>query len=114
VNQGKTLFIADTNITELPDAMDLADIAESTAHFAREFGFEPRVAFLSYSTFGNPVGERMQKVRDAVQILDNRDVDFEYEGNEIIGYCWRRDCFGTISDRSRKARSNLFSRSCSL
>jgi len=81
VNQGKTLFIADTNITELPDAMDLADIAESTAHFAREFGFEPRVAFLSYSTFGNPVGERMQKVRDAVQILDDRDVDFEYEGD---------------------------------
>ena len=44
-------------------------------------GFEPRVAFLSYSTFGNPVGERMQKVRDAVQILDERDVDFEYEGD---------------------------------
>ena len=81
VNRGKTLFIADTNITELPDAWDLANIAESTAHFAREFGFEPRVAFLSYSTFGNPVGERMQKVREAVQILDERDVDFEYEGD---------------------------------
>lgn len=81
VNRGKTLFIADTNITELPDAWDLANIAESTAHFAREFGFEPRVAFLSYSTFGNPVGERMKKVREAVQILDEREVDFEYEGD---------------------------------
>ena len=81
VNRGKTLFISDTNITELPDAMDLANIAQSTANFAREFGFEPRVAFLSYSTFGNPVGERMQKVRDAVTILDGRDVDFEYEGD---------------------------------
>ena len=81
VNRGKTLFISDTNITELPDAMDLANIAQSTANFAREFGFEPRVAFLSYSTFGNPVGERMQKVRDAVKILDERDVDFEYEGD---------------------------------
>ena len=81
VNRGKTLFIADTNITELPDAGDLANIAESTARFARQFGFEPRVAFLSYSTFGNPVGERMQKVRDAVQILDDRAVDFEYEGD---------------------------------
>ena len=81
VNRGKTLFIADTNITELPDALDLANIAESTARFARQFGFEPRVAFLSYSTFGNPVGERMQKVRDAVQILDDRAVDFEYEGD---------------------------------
>ena len=81
VNRGKTLFIADTNITELPEAKDLASIAESTAKFAREFGFEPRVAFLSYSTFGNPVGERMQKVRDAVRILDERNVDFEYEGD---------------------------------
>jgi len=81
VNRGQTLFIADTNITELPDAWDLANIAESTAYFAREFGFEPRVAFLSYSTFGNPVGERMKKVREAVQILDERDVDFEYEGD---------------------------------
>ena len=81
VNKGQTLFIADTNITELPEAWDLANIAESTAHFAREFGFEPRVAFLSYSTFGNPVGERMKKVREAVQILDEREVDFEYEGD---------------------------------
>ena len=81
VNRGKTLFIADTNITELPDAMDLANIAESTANFTREFGFEPRVAFLSYSTFGNPVGERMHRVREAVEILDERGVDFEYEGD---------------------------------
>ena len=81
VNRGKTLFIADTNITELPDAMDLANIAESTANFTREFGFEPRVAFLSYSTFGNPVGERMHKVREAVEVLDERGVDFEYEGD---------------------------------
>lgn len=81
VNKARTLFISDTNITELPNAEDLADIAESTAHFARQFGFEPRVAFLSYSTFGNPVGERMKKVRDAVSILDGRQVDFEYEGD---------------------------------
>ncbi len=81
VNKTRTLFIADTNITELPTAEDLADIAESTASFARQFGFEPRVAFLSYSTFGNPVGERMKKVRDAVSILDGREVDFEYEGD---------------------------------
>ena len=81
INQGKTLFIADTNITELPTADDLADIAVTTARFARQFGFEPRVAFLSYSTFGNPVGERMKKVRKAVEILDERGVDFPYEGD---------------------------------
>ena len=81
VGRGKTLFIADTNITELPTAEDLADIAETTANFAQTFGFEPRVAMLSYSTFGNPVGERMAKVREAVSILDQRQVDFEYEGD---------------------------------
>lgn len=81
VNKNRTMFIADTNITELPTADDLADIAETTAGFARQFGFEPRVAFLSYSTFGNPVGERMQKVRRAVRILDERETDFEYEGD---------------------------------
>lgn len=81
INKARTLFIADTNITELPNAPDLADIAETTASFAREFGFEPRVAFLSYSTFGNPPGERMQRVRDAVKILDERQVNFEYEGD---------------------------------
>lgn len=81
VNKQRTLFIADTNITELPTAEDLADIAETTAGFARQFGFEPRVAFLSYSTFGNPVGERMEKVRRAVEILDGRETDFEYEGD---------------------------------
>ena len=81
VNKNRTLFIADTNITELPTAEDLADIAETTAHFAAQFGFEPRVAFLSYSTFGNPVGERMEKVREAVSILDERETDFEYEGD---------------------------------
>ena len=81
VNKTRTLFIADTNITELPTAEDLADIAVTTAGFAKQFGFDPRVAFLSYSTFGNPVGERMAKVRRAVEILDGRETDFEYEGD---------------------------------
>lgn len=81
ISKSRTLFIADTNITELPNAEDLADIAETTASFARQFGFTPRVAMLSYSTFGNPPGERMKNVREAVKILDSRDVDFEYEGD---------------------------------
>ncbi len=81
VNKARTLFIADTNITEFPNAQELADIAETTAGFARQFGFQPRVALLSYSTFGNPPGERMHRVREAVSILDKREVDFEYEGD---------------------------------
>lgn len=81
VNKGQTLFISDTSITEFPNAEELADIAVCTAKFARSFGFTPRVGLISYSTFGNPPGERMQKVRDAVKILDSRGVDFDYEGD---------------------------------
>ena len=82
VNQGKTIFIADTSITELPVAEDLVGIAEEAASSVKSLGFTPRVAFVSYSTFGNPYGERMEKVREAVAILDSRDdIDFEYEGD---------------------------------
>ncbi|WP_323760741.1 NADP-dependent malic enzyme [Maricaulis sp.] len=78
--KNRTLFIADTNIAEFPDEEALADIAIETAAAAKGFGFTPRVAFLSYSTFGNPSGDRSDKLRRAVEILDERGVDFEYEG----------------------------------
>ncbi|HEY3695444.1 NADP-dependent malic enzyme [Phenylobacterium sp.] len=79
--KGHTLFIADTNVTELPEADELVEIALQAAKAVRELGYTPRVAFLSYSTFGNPMGERSEKVRDAVAMLDEMDgLDFEYEG----------------------------------
>ncbi len=79
--KGRTLFIADTSITEVPEAHDLAEIAIQAAHAVRKLGFTPRVAFLSYSTFGNPPGARGQRVHEAVSEMDSRsDVDFEYEG----------------------------------
>ncbi|WBQ13965.1 NADP-dependent malic enzyme [Hyphomonadaceae bacterium BL14] len=78
--KGRTLVIADTNVTEFPDAGDLAEIAEGAAHAAGRLGLSPRVAFLSYSTFGNPPGERTAKVQRAVEILEERGVAFEYEG----------------------------------
>ncbi|MEQ9316518.1 MAG: NADP-dependent malic enzyme [Henriciella sp.] len=82
INQGKTIFIADTSITELPVAEDLVGIACEAASSVRSLGFTPRVAFVSYSTFGNPMGERAEKVREAVAMLDARDdIDFEYEGD---------------------------------
>lgn len=76
----RTLFIADTNVTEFPDSEALADIAMEAAEAAEAFGFTPRVAFLSYSTFGNPAGQRSEKLQRAVEILDERGVEFEYEG----------------------------------
>jgi malate dehydrogenase (oxaloacetate-decarboxylating)(NADP+) len=79
--KGRTLFIADTNVTEMPDSEDLVEIAIEAARAVREMGYTPRVAFLSYSTFGNPMGTRSEKVREAVAILDQmEDIDFEYEG----------------------------------
>ncbi|QYF86687.1 NADP-dependent malic enzyme [Brevundimonas sp. PAMC22021] len=78
--KGRTLFVADTSIHELPDACDLAEIAIQAAASVRRLGRNPRVAFLSYSTFGNPPGDRGEKVREAIRILDRRGVDFEYEG----------------------------------
>jgi len=75
------VFIADTNVTEMPEADELVEIACEAAAAVRRLGFTPRVAFLSYSTFGNPMGLRSEKVREAVAMLDEMDgVDFEYEG----------------------------------
>ncbi|MDI6625402.1 MAG: NADP-dependent malic enzyme [Brevundimonas sp.] len=78
--KGRTLFVADTSIHELPGAEDLADIAVQAAATVRRLGRNPRVAFLSYSTFGNPPGDRGEMIREAIRLLDERGVDFEYEG----------------------------------
>ncbi|MFC0282600.1 NADP-dependent malic enzyme [Camelimonas abortus] len=80
IARGRTVLIADTAIHEAPDAEDLADIAVEAANAARRLGFEPRVALLSFSTFGQPDGERASQMREAIRILDHRHVDFEYEG----------------------------------
>jgi len=78
--KGHTLFIADTNVTEMPEPEELVEIAIEAARAVRRLGFQPRVAFMSYSTFGNPMGDRSEKVRKAVALLDAMEVDFEYEG----------------------------------
>jgi malate dehydrogenase (oxaloacetate-decarboxylating)(NADP+) len=80
VGQAHTVFMADTTVNERPSSAMLADIAEQTAAVARRMGHEPRVAFLSYSTFGNPAGNWLEPIREAVAILDARGVSFEYEG----------------------------------
>ncbi len=79
--RGKTLFVADTSITELPNGPQLADIAMDAADFARQMGREPRVAFLSSSNFGNPSRPQTDRVMDAVRVLDERGADFEFDGD---------------------------------
>ena len=78
--KGHTLFIADTNVTEMPVAEELVEIGLEAARAVRALGYEPRVAFLSYSTFGDPPGNWLENIREAVQLLDTRGVSFEYEG----------------------------------
>ncbi|WP_309082567.1 NADP-dependent malic enzyme [Chelativorans sp.] len=78
--RGRTVLVADTAVHDMPDANQIADIAEEAASFARRMGYEPRVAMLAYSTFGHPPGERSERVQEAVNILDRRRVDFEYDG----------------------------------
>ena len=76
----KTVFIADTTISETPSPEELADIAIQSAAKARQMGHEPRVALLSYSTFGYPTATKTTRVREAVRLLDEHAVDFEYDG----------------------------------
>ncbi len=80
IGKNHTTFLADTTINERPSAEQLAHIAKETAAVARRMGHEPRVAFLSYSTFGNPSGKWLENIREAVAILDKEDPGFEYEG----------------------------------
>jgi len=80
ITQGKMVFIADTTAHAYPTAEEIADIAVQSAAKARQMGQEPRVALLSFANFGNPPREEVRRVRDAVTLLDQRDLDFEYDG----------------------------------
>jgi len=80
VARGRTVLVADTAVTEMPDAHEIAEIAIEAAGVARRLGYEPRLALLAFSTFGHPPGERSARVIEAVKILDGKRVDFEYDG----------------------------------
>ncbi len=84
LHNGRIVLISDTLVHEWPDQNDLANIAESCASVARDLGLEPRVAFVSFSTFGYPVSERAEKMHLAPEVLDKRGVDFEYEGEMTV------------------------------
>ncbi|MEO1107328.1 MAG: NADP-dependent malic enzyme [Pseudomonadota bacterium] len=84
LHKGRIVLIGDTLVHEWPDENDLANIAERAAAVARHMGIEPRVAFVSFSTFGYPVSERAEKMHVAPAVLDKRGVDFEYEGEMTV------------------------------
>ena len=81
VYKGKTIFVGDTSVNEYPSSEELAEIAISSARVVKLFGFIPKVAFVSHSTFGQPLTSRTKHIKKAVDILKNKDVDFEFDGD---------------------------------
>ena len=81
VHKGKTIFIGDTSVHEYPSSEEMAEIAISAARVVRLFGFDPKVAFVSHSTFGQPLTSRTKHIRNAVEILKEKKVDFEFDGD---------------------------------
>ena len=81
VDKGKTIFVGDTSVNEYPNSEQLAEIAISTARVVRLFGFDPKVAFVSHSTFGQPLTSRTKHIKKAVEILKEKNVDFEFDGD---------------------------------
>ena len=89
--RGRAVLVADVSVHDMPNGPEIADIAEEAARVARRLAMEPRVALLAYSTFGHPRGERSDKVREAVSILDQRQVDFEYDGDMAADVALNRE-----------------------
>ena len=81
VHKGKTIFVGDTSVHEYPSSEQMADMAVSAARVVRLFGFDPKVAFVSHSTFGQPSTSRTKHIKNAVEILKDRNVDFEFDGD---------------------------------
>jgi len=81
VARGKTIFVGDTSVNEYPSSEELAEIAISSARVVKMFGFVPKVAFVSHSTFGQPLTSRTKHIKKAVEILKNKNVDFDFDGD---------------------------------
>src|SRR6202022_1251864 len=91
LSRGRAVLVADVSVHDMPDAEQLADIAVEAVGVARRLAMEPRVAFLAYSNFGHPRGERSDRVREAVSILDRRQADFEYDGDMAADVALNRE-----------------------
>lgn len=105
--RGHTVLVADTAIHEMPSAQELAEIAIEAAGVARRLGYEPRVALLSFSTFGHPRAERAEKIQEAVEILDGMRVDFEYDGEMAADVALNRDIMAQYPFSRLKGPANV-------
>ena len=99
--RGESLFIADTSVHEDPSPEQLALIAKQTAATARRLGTEPRVAFASYSTFGQPMSPDSRKIQEAIALLDQESCDFEYDGDMAVNVALNQDLMQSMYPFSR-------------
>jgi malate dehydrogenase (oxaloacetate-decarboxylating)(NADP+) len=107
IARGRTVLVADTNVHELPSAQEIADIAQTAARVSRKLGQEPRVALLAYSTFGNPMSERSENMRKAKTLLDERGVDFDYDGEMSADVALNRDVMKLYPFSNLKEPANV-------
>ena len=107
VARGRTVLVADTNVHDMPNSEELADITESAAHAARALGYEPRVALLAYSTFGHPEGDRSVYVREAVEMLRDRQVDFEFDGDMAADVALNKEARALYPFTTLKENANV-------
>jgi malate dehydrogenase (oxaloacetate-decarboxylating)(NADP+) len=105
--RGHTVLVADTAIHEMPTAQELAEISIEAAGVARRLGYEPRVALLSFSSFGHPRAERAEKIQEAVQILDGMRVDFEYDGEMAADVALNREVMAQYPFSRLKGPANV-------
>ncbi|ACA20802.1 Malate dehydrogenase (oxaloacetate-decarboxylating) (NADP(+)), Phosphate acetyltransferase [Methylobacterium sp. 4-46] len=105
--RGRIVLVADTAIHEMPSAQEIAGIAIEAAGVARRLGYEPRVALLSFSTFGHPKAERAEKVQEAVKILDGMRVDFEYDGEMAADVALNREVLAQYPFSRLKQPANV-------
>jgi malate dehydrogenase (oxaloacetate-decarboxylating)(NADP+) len=107
IARGRTVIVADTAITEMPTAEELADITIEAAGVAKRLGYDPHVALLAYSTFGHPQGERSAKVIEAVKILDTRHTDFDYDGEMAADVALNKDVLAQYPFSRLKETANV-------
>ena len=97
VHKGKTIFVGDTSVHEYPNSKQMSEIAISAARVVRLFGFVPKVDFVSHSTFGQPSTSRTKHIKEAVEILRSKKVDFEFDGDMQPDVALNKDYKKTLS-----------------
>jgi len=107
VARGRTVLVADTVVHEMPTGEEIANIAEAAAGAARKMGLEPRVAMTSFSTFGYPESERSENLRKGVKILEERGVDFEFDGEMAVDVALNMDAMANYPFCRLSAPANV-------